>query len=268
MQLIDTHAHLDDDAFASDRDETLARADAVGLSAIVTIGTTVGTSRTAVEFTDRYPHVFAAVGIQPNHVAQAGSDDWEIIRKLAARPKVVAIGETGLDRYWDYAPFDQQVEYFQKHIELARETDLPFIVHCRDAAADVIAQLRQAAEVGPLRGVLHAFSADSATASICLELGLHISFAGMLTYKKNEGLRAVAAQVPLDRLVVETDCPYLAPTPKRGKRNEPAYVVHTLRCLAEIHGMSEEEMARMTTQNARRLFQLPDHNDAPESANT
>lgn len=258
MLLIDTHCHLDEDAFAVDRDAVVARARDAGVAAMITIGTTLASSRRAVELAQTYPAVYAAVGIQPNYAAEAQPGDFEQIAALAAASKVVAIGETGLDRYWDYAPLDVQRGYFRRHIELARQTGLPFVVHCRDAEADVLAELRAAAHSGgPLRGVMHSFSGDADTARQCLELGLYISFAGMLTFKKSDALRAVAAQVPLERLLVETDAPYLAPAPRRGKRNEPAYLCHTLDCLAELHGLSSQELAARTTANARQLFSLP-----------
>ena len=258
MHVIDTHAHLDEDAFSVDRDEIVARAAAAGVAAVITIGTTADSSRRAVELARQYPNVFAAVGIQPNYTAAAQPGDWEIIEQLAREPKVVAIGETGLDRYWDYAPLELQQDYFTRHVELARSLDLPFVVHCRDAEAEVVAQLREFSAAGPLSGVMHSFTGDVDTMRACLELGLHISFAGMLTYKKNDALRAVAAEVPLDRLLVETDAPYLAPAPMRGKRNEPAYVVHTARCLAEVRGLPPEELLEHTARNARALFRLPE----------
>jgi TatD DNase family protein len=257
MQLIDTHLHLDEEAFRPDRDEVVARAVAAGVATMISIGITAATSRAAVSLAATYPTVYAAVAIQPNYVSQAAPGDWEIIEELSTQPKVVAIGETGLDRYWDHAPFDVQVEFFDKHLELARRLDLPFIVHCREAEKDVVAQLKRAASAGALRGVMHSFSGDAETALACVELGLHISFAGMLTFKKNDALRAVAAQVPLDRLLVETDAPYLAPTPFRGKRNEPAYVRNTADVLATVRNLTPSEIAQATTDNARRLFALP-----------
>jgi TatD DNase family protein len=256
MELIDTHAHLDEEAFSLDREEVVRRAVDAGLSALITIGTTAQSSQRAVEIARKYPNVYAAVGIQPNYAAEAKSGDWETIEGLAEEPKVVAIGETGLDRYWDYAPFDLQTEYFAKHIALSRKLGLPFVVHCREAEDDVVAMLQSEAEQGPLQGVMHSFCGDPKTAASCLELGLYISFAGMLTFKKNDTLRDVAAGIPSERLLVETDAPYLSPVPFRGKRNEPANVRQTLSCLAELHGMTPEEMAAQTTRNARELFGL------------
>jgi len=254
MEFIDTHAHLDEDAFEPDRDDVVARAGEANVSAVITIGTTAASSRRAVELAQQYPGVYAAVGIQPNYASAAEPGDWEIIEQLASEPKVVAIGETGLDRYWDYAPFDLQVEYFARHIELSRRLDLPFVVHCRDAEDDVISHLRLAASAGPLRGVMHSFCGSLAAARSCLELGLDISFAGMLTFKKNNDLRAVACEIPDERVLIETDAPYLAPMPNRGKRNEPAFVVHTAECLAGARNVSLDVIAEQTSANARRLF--------------
>lgn len=255
--MIDTHAHLDEEAFRGDCDEVVARALASGVTTIVTIGTTLQTSKRAVELAARYPSVYAVVGIQPNYVSQACPGDWEEIEQHATAPKVVGIGETGLDRYWDYAPVDMQAEYFTRHLDLARRLDLPFVVHCRDAEADVVAQLRTAAKQGPLRGIMHSFAGDAETARACVELGMHISFSGMVTFPKNESLRAAAAIVPADRILVETDAPYLAPQKFRGQRNEPSYVQYTVAKLAEVRSTTAEEFGEVTARNARTLFRLP-----------
>ncbi len=256
-QLIDTHAHLDDEQFAAELSAVIERAGAAGVSAIVAIGTTAASSATAVNLAAEYAAVFAAVGIQPNHVAEAGPDDWDQVVALASRPKVVALGETGLDRYWDYAPLPLQQDYFDRHLRLSQELGLPFVVHTRESDADVLAMLREAAARGPLQGIMHSFTGTAETAAECVALGLHISFAGMVTFKKSTELRAVAVTVPADRLLVETDSPYLAPHPLRGRRNEPAYVVHTATCLAAARGVPLQTLAAETTANARRLFRLP-----------
>ncbi len=255
--LIDTHAHLDEDAFADDREQVVERAREASLEAVVTIGTTADSSRSAVELASQHELLYAAVGIQPNYVSEAQPGDWETIEQLVTDPKVVAVGETGLDRYWDFAPFDLQSEYFKRHIALARQHDLPFVVHMRDCEDDIVSHLRDAAQNGPLQGVMHSFTGSVATVQACLEMGMYVSFAGMVTFKKNDDLRKVVAEVPFDRVLVETDAPYLAPVPKRGKRNEPAYVAHTAECLAGVYGVSLSEMANATTENARRLFGLP-----------
>jgi TatD DNase family protein len=254
--LIDTHAHLDEDAFSFDRADVVAAAAAAGVTRIITIGTTLASSRTALGIAGEFPAVYAAVGIHPNYAAVAQPDDWAAIEALALEPLAVAIGETGLDRYWDHTPIEVQQDYFDRHLELSRRTGKPFIVHCREAEADVVAQLRRAAGNGPLFGVMHSFAASGETADICLELGLYLSFAGMVTYKKSEELRRIAARVPADRILVETDSPYLAPVPNRGKRNEPAWVRHTAELVAQVRGVSLDELAAQTTANAMRLFSL------------
>lgn len=254
MPLIDTHAHLDEQSFDVDRDDVLARALAAGVRSIVTIGTTLASSRLAIGLAEKHASVYAAVGIHPNYTTQAAEDDFEQVAGLVSHSRVVAIGETGLDKYWNFAPLDIQRDYFKKHIELSHASGKPFIVHCREANAETLDLLHSMTANGALHGVMHSFCGDLAMAEQCLSWGMYISFAGMLTYKRNEDLRAVAAAVPLDRLLVETDSPYLSPVPLRGKRNEPAHVVHTARCLAEIRSLSQEEIAEITTANARRLL--------------
>jgi len=252
--VIDTHCHLDQTEFDADRDAVVLRAAAAGVEAMVAVAVTAESSDTILAFAADRPTVYAAVGIHPNYAHQAQPGDWDRVVALVDRPKVVGLGETGLDKHWDYAPFPLQQDYFDRHIRLSQQTGLPFIVHARDCEADVVAMLEEARTRGELRGVMHSFAGEAATAARCLELGLYVSFAGMVTFKKSESLRATAAAVPDDRLLVETDSPYLAPMPLRGKRNEPANVAHTLRLLAEVRGVSVELLDRQTTENARRLF--------------
>jgi TatD DNase family protein len=278
LMLIDTHAHLDEQAFDVDRDEVLVRARQAGVEAVLTIGITADTSRAAVNLAEQYDDVFAVVGIQPNYASQVKAGDWETIEQLAAHPRVVGIGETGLDRYWDYAPLDLQAEYFDRHLLLSQQIGKPFVVHCRNAEQEVVDQLQRWRDLqggSPLAGVMHSFCGDAQTAAACLQMGLHLSFAGMLTYKKNVALRAVAADVPHDRLLIETDAPYLAPheareSKKKGglgiKRNEPALVRFTAACLAEQLGLTFDEVGRITTENARRLFGLPTASAAGDPA--
>jgi TatD DNase family protein len=255
--LIDTHAHLDDERFKDDLPAVLERAAAAKLTNVLTIGIDADTSAAAVRLASAHPLLSAVVGIQPNHVADMKPGDWERILDLVEQPKVVAIGETGLDRYWDRAPFPLQEEYFAKHLELGRQRTKPVVIHCREAEADVVRMLRAEFDKhGPIRGVMHSFTGDAVTAQACLNMGLFISFAGMATFKNSEALRHAAATVPLDRLLVETDSPYLAPMPHRGKRNEPAFVVHTAACLAQVFGIGFDELAEATTRNARGLFLL------------
>lgn len=255
--LIDTHAHLDEQAFETDVAEVVARAIDCGVKRIFSIGITAATSRAAVDLAQRFEAVSAVVGVQPNYVTQEPGDSRDTIVELANDPNVVAIGETGLDRYWDHAPIDEQREWFDWHLELAVELDKPFIVHCRDADDDVVEQLQRfAGNNGKLRGVMHSFCGSDATADACLELGMHLSFSGMITYKKNDILRATAARAPLDRILVETDAPYLAPIPKRGKRNEPSFVAYTAQVLADARETTLAEIETATTTNAESLFRL------------
>jgi TatD DNase family protein len=255
--LIDTHCHLEDDKFDSDRDEVIARAKATGVSTIVAIGTTAENSARVIELAHRNQGVFASVGIHPNNAAEAKPDDWDRIVELARQDRVVALGETGLDRYWHDAPFEMQQDYFDRHLRLMQETGMPVVIHMRDCLAEVLTMLREARKRGPLAGVMHSYTGDSAAAAECRELGLYLSFAGMVTYKKSQDLRDVAAAAPADSILVETDSPYLSPEPLRGKRNEPANVVHTARVIAAARGMSFDDFAALTTANARRLFSLP-----------
>lgn len=257
MEWIDTHCHLDEESFVQDCDDAIRRAVDSGVTRMLSVGITLDSCQRVIELTKRFESVYAIIGLHPNYVSAAAHGDWEQIVELMRSSRVVGIGETGLDKYWDHSPLDLQAQYFDRHLELSRDLDLPFVVHCRDAEAEVVAQLRRHAERGPLRGVMHAFCGSIATAHACLEMGMYLSFGGMLTFKKNERLREVSAAVPLDRILIETDAPYLAPTPFRGKRNEPAHVRLTAACLAEVHGISKEAAASITTRNARELFRLP-----------
>jgi TatD DNase family protein len=254
--LIDTHAHLDDDKFDADRDDVVARSSAAGVTSIVAIGTTAENSGRVLDLTGRYQGVFASVGIHPNNAAQVQPGDWDRIVELAQHDRAVALGETGLDRYWHDTPLELQQDYFDRHLRLMQATGLPVVIHMRDCQPDMLAMLREARSLGPLTGVMHSYTGDAAGAAECCELGLYISFAGMVTYKKSQDLRDVAAGVPADRILVETDSPYLSPEPLRGKRNEPANVVHTARIVAAARGVSFDDFAALTTANARRLFSL------------
>jgi len=261
MPLVDTHAHLDDTQFDADRDDVVARAAASGIERVITVGISAQTSEQAVRLAEQYDLVAAAVGIQPNSCSETALGDWDRVVRLAEHPRVVALGETGLDRYWDYAPIDIQRDYFDRHLRLSQQRDLPVVIHCRDAEEDVLPMLRQAAGRGPLRGLIHAFSGSASMAEECLSLELYLSFAGSVSYrnKKFRPLRDVAARVPANRLLVETDSPYLVPHPLRGKldRNEPAKITLTAAALAELRDCSVEELSAQTTANARRLFWFP-----------
>jgi TatD DNase family protein len=253
--LIDTHAHLDDDKFANDLPAVLERAATAGLRQIISIATTSASSAATVALAQRYALVSATVGIHPNSAVEAAADAWDTVLRMADSPRVVGVGETGLDRHWNFTPFPVQEDYFARHLALSLLRDLPVVIHCREAEADVLRMLRDVFDRhGPIKGVMHSFSGDAVLAEACLAMGLRISFAGMLTYKNAQALREVAKGIPRERLLVETDCPYLAPVPMRGKRNEPAYVVHTASCLAGLLEISVDKLAEQMTTNALSLF--------------
>ena len=256
MTLFDTHAHLDQEEFAADLAAVLDRAARAGVEQIVSIGVGAKSSEATVALATTHASIYAAVGIHPNYCHEALPGDWDRVCELARRPKVVALGETGLDRYRDYAPIELQRDYFDRHIRLSQATGLPFLVHARESLDDILEMLREAHARGPLTGVMHSFTGSAEVAAECVALGMYISFAGMLTFKKSDELRAVAATIPADRLLVETDSPYLAPEPLRGKRNEPALVEHTARRLAAARGVTFEELAAQTTANAQRVFKI------------
>ncbi len=257
MNLVDTHAHLDAEQLTPQVEAVVARARAAGIRTIITIGTSASSSEQAVALADRLDGIYAAVGIQPNELDTRSIDEWPRIVELARADRVCAIGETGLDAYWDFAPMEYQLAMFDRHLWLALETELPIVIHMRDCGDLMLSVLRVAAERGPLCGVMHSFTGDAGLAERCLELGLHISFAGMVTFKSATDLRETASRIPADRLLLETDSPYLTPHPHRGRRpNEPAMLVHTACCLAEVRDVSVEQLARQTTDNAMRLFGL------------
>ena len=254
MRIVDSHCHLDYLAGDGDLPEALKRARMAGVETMLTISTKLSTFPQVLAIAEAEPDVVCSVGVHPHEAGPEGQETAERLIELAAHEKVVGIGETGLDYYYEHSPRDRQQISFRSHIAAARETRLPLIVHTRDADDDTVAILRDEHEKGPYPGVLHCFTAGPALAKAALEMGLSISLAGIITFKKAEELRATAADIPLERLLVETDSPYLAPVPFRGKRNEPAHVVHTARRLAEIKGVSEEELTETTTANFYRLF--------------
>ncbi|WP_435010597.1 TatD family hydrolase [Tundrisphaera lichenicola] len=255
--LIDTHAHLDDRRLKIRIEEVLRASRDAGVFQVIAVSTTADDSASVADLARDHPGVFAAVGIHPNDAVDAMPGDWDRIRSLATRPEVVAIGETGLDRHWDRTPFKHQCDSFDRHLDLAEELGLPIIIHSRECHRDIVEQLERRGR--QVRGVLHSFTGTWIEAEELLGLGLHISFAGMLTFanKALDPLREAAGRVPADRLLVETDSPYLSPHPFRGKENEPARVAITAARLAEIRGISAEELANLTTSNAHRLFTIP-----------
>jgi TatD DNase family protein len=254
MTLIDSHCHLDFPDFAADLDAVVERARAAGVERMITIGTRVTKAAGIVEIAERYEDVFFTVGTHPHEAAGEGAEDFAAMRAFAQHPKCVGIGEAGLDYHYDYAPRDVAQRVFRGQIALARELDLPLVIHARDADEDIAAILTDEMGQGRFRALLHCFTSSPELAKTALGLGLSISFSGVVTFKKSESLRAIARDVPLDRILVETDAPYLAPTPHRGRRNEPAFVVATAGVVAEARGLEPEALAAATRANTLSVF--------------
>jgi TatD DNase family protein len=252
--LVDTHCHLDFPDFAPERDAVMARARAAGVGRFVTISTHVGKFAEIAAIAEAYDDVFCTVGTHPNHALDEPEASPEALIALARHPKCVAFGEAGLDYHYHQAPKETARRVFRNHIAAAREAQLPLVIHTRDADEDTAEILHEEMGQGAFPALLHCFTGSRALAETAVELGVYISFSGVLTFKNAQGLREIAAAMPLERLLVETDAPFLAPTPYRGKRNEPAFVRETARILAEAKGVPEAEIARATTANALRLF--------------
>lgn len=252
--LIDSHAHLDDEAFDDDREAVLARARDAGIGAIVNVGDNARRWATTLALCAQYPDVFAVLGLHPHEAASWDAAVAERLRAVLRSPQVLGLGEIGLDFYRDYAPRDAQWVAFRDQLALAVALNLPVVIHSRAAEDEAVAAL---AEAGVLRGVLHSFSGTLATAERALALGLHISLTGPISYPKAEHQRDLARLIPLDRLLLETDCPYLAPQARRGRRNEPAFLPFTAAAIATARGLAVEEVCEATTANTIRLFGLP-----------
>lgn len=255
--LFDTHAHLNAWQFSDDLPEVIDRALQEGVGYMVVVGFDRPTIEKAMELIEEYDFLYASIGWHPVDAIDMTDEDLKWIEELAAHPKVVAIGETGLDYHWDKSPADVQKEVFRKQIRLAKRLKLPLVIHNREATGDIIEILKEenAAEVG---GIMHCFSGSAETAAECLKMNFYISLGGPVTFKNARKPKEVAKAIPLDRLLVETDCPYLAPHPYRGKRNEPAYVKLVAEEIAALKGLSFEEVAGATTENAKRIFRIKD----------
>ena len=254
MEFFDSHCHLDPMRYGGELPDVLARARAAGVTGLTVIGTRAIDSEAAADLAAREPGVACAAGIHPNDVHEIEPDEWDRVTRLVESGRAHAVGETGLDWYRDVAPRDLQRDYFDRHIRLAQKLGLPLVVHTRESIRDTLDMLRDAIARGPLAPVLHSFTGTAAEAAEAVDLGCHLGFAGMVTFRSAADLRSVAATVPLERLLIETDSPFLSPEPFRGRRNEPSHVVHTARCLAIARGESLEAFAAATTANARRLF--------------
>ena len=253
--LIDTHTHLDDPRYDDDRAALLARAQEAGVTTFITIGCDLATSRSAVALAHRHPFVYATVGVHPHEVKHIADEWYDELRRLAQQEKVVAYGEIGLDYHYNHSSPTLQRARFREQVCLARELNLPVVIHTREAQDDTMAILKeeQAADIG---GVFHCFSGDASAAKEALDLGFFLSFSGVVTFQNATMLRDIVKTVPLDRMLIETDCPYLTPVPYRGKRNEPAHVRLVADKIAELTALSIEEVGSITTRNARRLFRI------------
>ncbi len=258
-EVIDSHCHLDGAAFADDRPTVIERARAAGVSAMITIGASDGveTNAAAVAVAEEFDMVWATVGVHPHDARIVNNSVLDDLRRLAEHPKVVGIGETGLDYYYEHSPRERQREAFRLFLELARATDLPCVVHLREAYDDAVTIMREAnaSEIG---GVIHCFSGNREDARRFLDLGFDISFSGIVTFKNADEIRTVAHLVPSDRFLLETDAPYLTPVPNRGRRNEPAFVNFTAEAVADARGAPITEVVAQATANTRRRFRLPD----------
>lgn len=254
--LIDTHCHLDFPELAEQRADLLARAAAAGVDRMITISTHKSRFATYQQLADEYPHIFCTLGVHPHHTAEAGEDITadELIAAANANPKVVGLGETGLDYYYNHSDRATQHTAFKAHIAAAQETGLPLVIHTRDADDDTAALLTSAYKEKPMNGLLHCFTSGKQLAMQALDIGFYVSFSGIVTFKNAESIRDTAKDVPLDRILVETDAPYLAPVPMRGRVNEPSFVRHTAQFLADLKEMPLADFAAQTTANARRVF--------------
>ena len=254
-EMIDTHAHLDFPDFDKDRDEAVARARDAGVVNIITVGTGLESCRKAIELSERFAGVYAAVGIHPHDAAKVGEADILRLREMARQPRVVAIGETGLDFYRNYSPKPAQIQVFKWQLALAEDLGLPVIIHCREADSDMMNLLRSKRPY--YRGVIHCFRGDADTARVYLEMGFYLSLGAYIGYPSSRNSHDVIRMIPPERLLVETDCPFLPPQGHRGERNEPSYLPVTVKTLAEIRRETFEDVAKATTQNAQQLFRLP-----------
>ncbi|WP_333870834.1 TatD family hydrolase [Desulforamulus putei] len=253
--LIDSHAHLNNERFNEDRADVIARCGRE-LTALINVGYDLASSRRSIDLAEKYPFIYAAVGVHPHDAKDVPEDYLQQLKEMAAHPKVVAVGEIGLDYYYDLSPRDVQQKVFREQLLLARELKLPFIIHNRDAHGDILQVLQEEAPY-PASGVMHCFSGSWEVARECIKLGLYISLAGPVTFANAGKLKDIAVKIPLDRLLVETDCPYLTPVPHRGKRNEPAYVRHVVEHIAQLREMNPKELAHLTAANTITLFHLP-----------
>ncbi len=258
VPLIDSHCHLDQDAFDGDRAAVIARARAAGVQRMITVGAggPLASNHAAVAIADADPDIFAAVAVHPHDASEITDDTWDELRRLWAHPKVVAVGETGLDYYYEHSPADVQQRHLRRFVREAGRAGLPLVIHCRDAYPDLL-RIFAEEDAAAIGGVIHCFSGTPAEAEACLALGFALSFSGIVTFKTAEPLREAVRITPRDRLLIETDAPFLAPLPHRGRRNEPALVRNVAEVVAAVLGIDVAEAAALTTANTERAFRLP-----------
>ncbi|MBU5427976.1 TatD family hydrolase [Tissierella pigra] len=253
--LIDSHAHLDDPRFDNDRDKLINSLEDNGVEIVINIGADLQTSISSVSLAEKYDNIYAAIGVHPHSAKEVDNSTIEVLRTFAKRDKVVAIGEIGLDYYYDNSPRDIQRKWFIEQLNLAKELNLPVVIHTRDAAQETFDILKEAQD-GSLRGVLHCYSGSVEMAMEYIKMGFYISLGGPVTFKNAKVSKEVAKNIPLDKLLIETDCPYLTPEPYRGKRNEPVYVRYVAGTIAELRGITYEELERTTNRNTKDLFKI------------
>lgn len=252
--IFDTHAHYDDEQFKEDRDELLASMPSMGVGTIVNVSATYESCKEAVALAQKYPHVYAAVGVHPDEVGALNDETFAEMKKLFAEDKVVAVGEIGLDYYWDNESHEVQREWFVRQLELAKELDLPVLIHSREAAADTMYVMKNYAK--GLGGVIHCYSYSKEMAEEYVKMGFYIGIGGVVTFKNAKKMKEVVEAIPMDRILLETDCPYLAPEPFRGRRNQSSYLQYVAEKIAELKGLSVEEVIAQTEANARRMYRL------------
>ena len=251
--IFDSHAHYDDEAFDADREELLAQCQAQGIEYIVNVSASLASVKTTLELSRKHPFIYAAVGVHPDEVGELTEENFAWLKEQCQDPKTVAVGETGLDYYWDKENHEVQKYWFRRQLELAKELELPIIVHSREACADTLEEIKRA-HTERLRGVIHCFSYSPETAREYLSMGYYIGIGGVATFKNAKKLKEVVKMLPLERMLLETDCPYLAPVPYRGKRNSSLNLPYVAQAVAELKGVEAEEVIRITNENARKLY--------------
>ncbi len=253
--IFDTHAHYDDEQFDIDRDSLLLSMKENGIGTIVNIGANLASSKTTLELAHKYDFIYGAVGVHPSDSAELNDDNFDSIRQMSADEKCVAIGEIGLDYYWPEPDHEIQKKWFVRQLDLAREVKLPVVIHSRDAAADTV-QILKDNNAGDIGGVVHCFSYSKEVALVCVRMGFYIGVGGVLTFKNGKKMKEVVSEIPIEKIILETDCPYLAPEPNRGKRNSSLNLPYVVKAMAEIKGISEEEVIDITERNARAMYKL------------